>query len=212
MKFTYSKITHDTIKITGINTNDKNIIIPITIDSFSVTHIGYWAFRGNNLTEVTIPNSVTHIGSGAFDGNVIIIQSNHKIKMIDGIATIVRSKKKRDAFTIYEGLLFNRKEKCYVASRDKYFAHAETIKEAIEDVNFKFLQDNLEVKDLVNEIKDKKTMSVSEFRLLTGACKMGCESFMKQNNLTETTYPLTKALDLLKNQFGWTKIIEHFNL
>ncbi|MVX36967.1 leucine-rich repeat protein, partial [Myroides sp. LoEW2-1] len=68
MKFTYSKITHDTIKITGIKTNDKNIVIPSTIDSFSVTHIGSGAFEGNNLTEVTIPNSVTHIGSGAFEG------------------------------------------------------------------------------------------------------------------------------------------------
>lgn len=130
--------------------------------------------------------------------------------MIDSIATIIRSKKKRDDFTIYEGSLFNRKKKCYVASRDKYFAHGKTIKEAIEDVNFKFLQENLEVQDLVKEIKEKQTMSVSEFRLLTGACKMGCESFMKQNNLTETTYPLTKALDLLKNQFGWSKMTEYF--
>ncbi|MVX37255.1 leucine-rich repeat domain-containing protein, partial [Myroides sp. LoEW2-1] len=187
-----------------------NNLTEVTIPN-SVTHIGSGAFRGNNLTEVTIPNSVTHIGSGAFENNVILTQSNHKIQMIDSIATIIRSKKKRDEFTIYEGSLFNKKEKCYVASRDKYFAHGKTIKEAIEDVNFKFLQENLEVQDLVKEIKEKKSISVSEFRLLTGACKMGCDSFMKQNNLTETTYSLDKAMKLLKNQFGWSKIQEHFN-
>ena len=211
MNFIYTKVTHDTIKITGINSNEKKIVIPSQIDGFSVTHIGSGAFRSNNLTEVTIPNSVTHIGDWAFEESVIITQANHKIQMIDGIATVIRSKKKRDEFTIYEGSLFNRKEKCFVAKRDKYYAHGETIKQAIEDVNFKFLQENLEVQDLVNQIKRKQTISVSEFRLLTGACKMGCESFMKQNNLTETTYPLTKALDLLKNQFGWSKIQEHFN-
>ncbi|MCQ4155097.1 leucine-rich repeat domain-containing protein, partial [Riemerella anatipestifer] len=35
----------------------------------SVTHIGDWAFDGNQLTSLEIPNSVTHIGDWAFDGN-----------------------------------------------------------------------------------------------------------------------------------------------
>lgn len=139
-----------------------------------------------------------------------IIHSNHKIKMIDGIATIIRSKKKRDEFLIFQGSIFNTKEKCFVANRGKFFAHGNSLKQAIEDVNFKFLQENFDLDKIVSDIKAKQTISVSEFRLITGACKFGCESFMNQKGLTETEYPLNKALDLLKGQFGWEKLSKQF--
>ena len=232
MKFNYRKITHDTIEITGINSSNKKIVIPNKIDGFSVTHIGSgafdgnqlqtveipnsvthigdWAFDGNQLQTVEIPNSVTHIGSEAFDGNVEIIQSNHKITMIDGLATVIRSKKKRDEFTIFQGSIFNTKEKCFVAQRGDFFAHGKNLQQAIEDVNFKFLQENFDLNQIVHEIKSKQTISVSEFRLITGACKMGCESFMKRNGLTETEYPLNKALEILRGQFGWEKLSKQF--
>ena len=188
MKFNYRKITHETIEITGVSTSEKNIIIPSEIDGFSVTHIGDWAF----------------------ENNVDIIHSNHKIKMVDGIATIIRSKKKRDEFTIFQGSIFNTKEKCFVANRGKFFAHGDNLKQAIEDVNFKFLQENFDLDKIVKEIKAKQTISVSEFRLITGACKFGCESFMNQKGLTETEYPLNKALELLNGQFGWEKLSKQF--
>ncbi|WP_448607207.1 leucine-rich repeat domain-containing protein [Paenimyroides ceti] len=175
-----------------------------------LTNIGDYAFSSNQLTSVELPAGLTNIGDYAFSSDTVIIQGNKNIQMIDGIATIIRSKRKRDIFQIYQGSIFNTNENCFVAKRDNYYAHGKTIKDAIEDVNFKFLQENLEVKDLVKEIKQKKLISVSEFRLITGACKMGCESFMSQKGLTETTYPLDKAIELLQGQFGWSKIKEHF--
>lgn len=42
------------------------IIIPSTIDGKTVAEIGYEAFRGSSLIQVTIPQSVTKIGDGAF--------------------------------------------------------------------------------------------------------------------------------------------------
>ncbi|GAD78209.1 leucine-rich repeat domain-containing protein, partial [Vibrio azureus] len=46
-----------------------SIIIPKVLDGVTVKEIGEWAFYGNNLTSVTIPDSVTTIGYGAFAEN-----------------------------------------------------------------------------------------------------------------------------------------------
>ena len=51
------------------NTTEKNIIIPDNFDGVAVETIGIYAFYGNQLTEVIIPNSVNSIGQGAFYGN-----------------------------------------------------------------------------------------------------------------------------------------------
>ncbi|MCX6867521.1 MAG: leucine-rich repeat domain-containing protein, partial [Verrucomicrobia bacterium] len=43
-----------------------DVIIPESIDGFTVTGIGDWAFAGCGLTSVTIPASITSIGNQAF--------------------------------------------------------------------------------------------------------------------------------------------------
>ncbi|WP_255209446.1 leucine-rich repeat domain-containing protein, partial [Vibrio azureus] len=46
-----------------------SIIIPKVLDGVTVKEIGEGAFRYNNLTSVTIPDSVTTIGKKAFGDN-----------------------------------------------------------------------------------------------------------------------------------------------
>jgi hypothetical protein len=58
-----------TLTITGYTGTKKNLEIPSEIDGIPVTSIGTEAFRGNQLTTVTIPNSVTSIGDRAFSEN-----------------------------------------------------------------------------------------------------------------------------------------------
>jgi hypothetical protein len=47
------------------------LVIPATLGGYSVTTIGGYAFDGNSLTSVTIPNSVTSIGAYAFLSNAL---------------------------------------------------------------------------------------------------------------------------------------------
>ncbi|GHV12159.1 hypothetical protein FACS189491_04630 [Spirochaetia bacterium] len=56
-------------RITGYTGTSKDVVIPGQINGIPVTSIGEDAFKMNQLTSVTIPNSVTSIGGGAFYDN-----------------------------------------------------------------------------------------------------------------------------------------------
>jgi hypothetical protein len=56
----------DGLVITGYSGNDKAVAIPSKINGVSVVAIGNGAFRGTQVTAVTIPNSVTSIEPRAF--------------------------------------------------------------------------------------------------------------------------------------------------
>ena len=57
------------VRITGYAGDRREISIPPIIQGLPVTTIGHVAFRNNQLTGVTIPNSVIHIEAGAFADN-----------------------------------------------------------------------------------------------------------------------------------------------
>ena len=68
-EFTYN-IIDDGIEITGcVDSCPSDLVIPDTIDGYSVTSIGSNAFENNQLTSVTISDSVTSIRNAAFWGN-----------------------------------------------------------------------------------------------------------------------------------------------
>jgi len=136
------------------------------------------------------------------------------IIVVDGYTMIVKGRKSKGDFTIYNteylvgsNSTFNY-SKCIVAEKGGYFAHGRTIKEAIEDVNFKYLQETLDVKQLVKDIKDCGYITSNDYRLLTGACRLGVDRFMVLNNITDDKLPIDKAKKLVEGHYGYAKFME----
>jgi len=152
----------------------------------------------------------------SLSGQTITYQGKKlSIKHIDGSTMIILKSKSRDDFTIHTAIYFkggniDKLPKCYIAQRGDYFAHGETIKECINDVQFKFMQNDLDVNTLVTEIKAKQTVSINEYRLLTGACSFGVQNFMKDNNIKEDELPLDKVIEITKGYYGGSRLFELF--
>lgn len=66
--FMYS-ISSGKATITSYNGADQDVIIPATLDGFTVNKIGLQAFKARNLTSVSIPNTITDIENSAFENN-----------------------------------------------------------------------------------------------------------------------------------------------
>ena len=64
------EVTNGEVTITGCNQSvTGNLVIPSTINGYSVTTIGHSAFYNcTSLTDITLPDSVTTIGYSAFSG------------------------------------------------------------------------------------------------------------------------------------------------
>ena len=118
-------------------------------------------------------------------------------KIADGEVFIIESEKTAKGIKIYSGFNFNgvkdnvivKKNTIYLSEKDGFFAHGETIKKSIEDLEFKILSEKLK-----NEpIKKDTILTIQYYRLLTGACELGVKEWMSTNKIDEGI----TALDLL---------------
>lgn len=80
-------VVNNTVKITGYNGSNYNVIIPDTIKGYPVTAIAQNAFVNDTIGMLTIPATVKTINGGAFDCKsltTIIVNGNY-FKVEDGI-------------------------------------------------------------------------------------------------------------------------------
>ena len=167
---------------------------------------GYLNLRGTNITE--LPDNLTVGGSlylsetnitelpdnlmvegsvfGFKNDNLIRIKKilkgyNKKLKYIyfDGILWgNVKTVKKKGNITIYKTPLG------YCVTENELAAHGKTLKQAMEDLTFKKLQ-NTDVSKIVKEIKKTRKVTRMQYRAITGACRLGTEAFCRQHNIED---------------------------
>ena len=102
-------------------------------------------------------------------------------------------------------------QKVFIIEKDEYTSHADTIKKAINDVEFKIMQQNFNVEEIVEKVKEKGFFTVYDYRLITGACEKGCNDFLDSNNINQETMPINEVIELTENSFGGNLIKELFS-
>jgi hypothetical protein len=126
---------------------------------------------------------------------------------VDGYCYVVISKKSSKGIVIYNGYNFVQitnkkivKNTSFVCFKNNFFAHGETIKKAIEDLNFKIVSEKLKN----NPIDRDTIISLNHYRLITGACELGCKSWMEENNITTDKIKASDLLPILEktNAYG----------
>jgi len=99
---------------------------------------------------------------------------------------------------------------CYVAKSGNFFAHGDTIEQAVSDAQNKSME-NTPVEEKVRMFNEKfesgKKYPASEFynwhTILTGSCKTGKDSFVQNNNIDmNSEFTTDEFIRLVKNAYG----------
>ncbi len=178
----------------------------------ALTTCGSYCFRSNSsLTGIELP-ALTTCGSDCFSSNssltgIELLNFNLSVKNVDGYCYVIENTKTSKGVKIYSGYNFEyiknkiiSKQISFVAEKENFTAHGETIKKAISDLNFKIVSDKLK-----NEpIKKDTLITVNHYRLITGACEMGVKDWMDKNNITKDKIKASELLILLEktNAYG----------
>jgi hypothetical protein len=144
----------------------------------------------NALTSFEAP-VLTQIGNDNFYEcnaltSVTFGKNKFNVKSVDRILTVINTTKSTKGIKLHSGFIFNSMQNssinssfCFLAEKDGFYAHGKTVKEAISDVQFKIVAEKLK-----NEpIYENTMLTVKHYRLITGACDLGCRNFMEQNGI-----------------------------
>ena len=153
-----------------------------------------------NLRAVSLPK-VEKIGNYCFSSNdaltsISLRNKEYNVKSVDGTCYVVVAEKSSKGIKIYTGYnLVNisngilNKQAAFVAEKEGFYAHGETVKKAISDLQFKIVAEKLSKEP----IQPDTIITVNHYRLITGACEMGVKSWM------QSTFTDKEFLDISEN-------------
>ena len=161
-------------------------------------------FIGSNIDSVKKP----------YIPKKIITWQDGKYVLIDGIFTEVISKNRN----IYLVKRLHDKKEFYLVGNSKgtFYAHGDTLGQAKTDLHFKVISEKLKKVP----IKPNTIITIQYYRIVTGSCLFGVQSWIKENIPSKELYNIEKngikAKDLLillekTNAYGLNKFRQLYN-
>lgn len=150
-------------------------------------------------------------GYGEGNGNGISEINGYKVYFVDNIPTIITNVRNNLAkgYTIRGNTQL---VPCYIAKVGNYFAHGETIHEAMQAATEKYGENRPLEERIADVIKKYPTLDTvvsheelySLHHVLTGSCKFGRDEFAKSHNLDPNKGEMTmrEFIELTKSAYG----------
>ncbi len=150
-------------------------------------------------------------GYGYGSGSGVSMFNGQAVHQIDGVATIV----KQVRGNVAKGFILNDDLTlipCYIVKGHNKFAHGETLKKAMEDLQNKIFEDmdaDEAIELFLKEFADlSKKYPARAFWVwhnrLTGSCEMGRNTFVRNGgyDLENDTFTVQEFIDITKNAYG----------
>ena len=166
VEYKYFLKDDNTVELTLYEGNDKDVIVPETINGYPVTSIDYWCFfQGKNIESIYIPSSVTTLYLPNEEGEVFSGNTSLKSIVVD---------EKNSNFSSEDGVLYNKsKTKILAYPIDKPDTNI-TISKNVSEIGIMAFYYN---KNLTSIKFDGNIQSI------------GSGAFAYQNSLKEFYYP-----------------------
>ena len=128
----------------------------------------------------------------------------------DNILTHVKKVKQVGAYTLYIGKIPGRN----VVSDGTNYAHCKKLRDGIADLAFKSAADRGadQYKDLSLDTELTVAECVTMYRIITGACRQGSESFVNSLGELKEKYTIREAIELTRGQYNAEKFAEFFGV
>ena len=123
-----------------------------------------------------------------------------KYLFADGILTLVKNEKHFNEYTFFVGKISGKN----VVFDGENYAHCKTLREGISDLLFKKTKNRgvEQYKNLSLDMQFTVSELVTMYRVITGACKQGSESFVANIKNLKEKYSIREAIQLTKGQYN----------
>jgi hypothetical protein len=150
-------------------------------------------------------------GDGYGYGDGLKTYNNQEVYLIDGVQTLMNTVKGNIAkgFIINSDLTLTA---CFVVKGENFFAHGETLKKAVDDLQNKLLK-KLPIEKRIEKFNEEFSSSTKKYEakdfyqwhyFLTGSCDVGRRSFCNDKgiNLEKDKITVNEFIELTLNSYG----------
>ena len=127
----------------------------------------------------------------------------------DEILTHVKRAKKIGEYTFYVGKIPSKN----VAFDGEYYAHCKTFSDGVRDIEFKRASDrgSDQYRSLTLDSEVSKDEAITMYRVITGACQQGTDSFVNSLRDTKDRYTVREIISITQGRYGSRTFAEFFD-